>query len=128
MGETSKRLHNKLKKTAAPLNLPTGKMRGRADMPSIEKWIKEGMDPVHAAYAFVQHISSTFAEGVSQLPEMKEYAKIVGAAEEEYMPSGPPMSPLDRAASSRPGRFTTCVSTAPTPSPRARSRRMTWCA
>ena len=94
MGQTSKRLHNKLKKTAAPLNLPTGKMRGRADMPSIETWIKEGMDPVHAAYAFVQHISSSFAEGVSQLPEMKKYAKIVGAAEDEYMPSGPPMSPL----------------------------------
>ena len=29
-----------------------------------------------------------------QLPEMKKYAKMVGAAEEEYMPSGPPMSPL----------------------------------
>jgi hypothetical protein len=94
MGETSKRLHNKLKKKAARLNLPTGKMRGRADMPSIEAWIKEGMDPVHAAYAFVQHISSAFAEGVSQLPEMKAYARIVEAAEEEYMPSGPPMSPL----------------------------------
>ncbi len=94
MGETNKKLHKKLSKTAAPLNLPTGKVRGRADMPSIEKWIKEGMDPVHAAYAFVQHISSAFAEGVSQLPEMKKYAKVVGAAEEEYMPSGPPMSPL----------------------------------
>lgn len=94
MGETSKRLHNKLTKKAAPLKLPTGKMRGRADMPSIEAWIREGMDPVHAAYAFVQHITSAFAEGVSQLPEMKAYARIVGAAEEEYMPSGPPMSPL----------------------------------
>lgn len=94
MGDTSKRLHNKLKKKAAPLKLPTGKMRGRADMPSIETWIKQGMDPVHAAYAFVQHITSFFAEGVSQLPEMKAYARIVGAAEEEYMPSGPPMSPL----------------------------------
>jgi hypothetical protein len=60
----------------------------------MEKWIKEGMDPVHAAYAFVQNISSSFAEGASRLPEMKKYAKIVGAAEEEYMPSGPPMSPL----------------------------------
>jgi hypothetical protein len=94
MGETSKRLHGKLKKKASSLNLPTGKMRGRADMPSIEAWIREGMDPVHAAYAFVQHITSAFAEGVSQLPEMKAYARIVGAAEEEYMPSGPPMSPL----------------------------------
>jgi len=94
MGDTSKRLHNKLKKKGAPLNLPTDKVRGRADMPSIEAWIKQGMDPVHAAYAFVQHISSAFAEGVSQLLEMKAYARVVGAAEEEYMPSEPPMSPL----------------------------------
>lgn len=94
MRETSKKLHKRLAKTAASLDLPTGKMRGRADMPSVEKWIKEGMDPVHAAYAFVQHISSAFAEGASQLPEMKKYAKAVGAAEEEYMPAGPPMSPL----------------------------------
>src|SRR6516225_5252874 len=94
MGQTSRKLHDKLTKMAAPLDLPTGKMKGRADMPSVERWIKEGMDPVHAAYAFVQHISSAFAEGVSRLPEMKKYAKIVGAAEEEYLPSGPPMSPL----------------------------------
>jgi hypothetical protein len=94
MGQTSRKLHAKLTKMAAPLDLPTGKMKGRADMPSVERWISEGMDPVHAAYAFVQHISSSFAEGVSRLPEMKKYAKIVGAAEEEYMPSGPPMSPL----------------------------------
>jgi hypothetical protein len=94
MGQTSKKLHAKLIKMAAPLDLPTGKMKGRADMPDMEKWISEGMDPVHAAYAFVQHISSAFAEGVSRLPEMKKYAKIVGAAEDEYMPSGPPMSPL----------------------------------
>jgi hypothetical protein len=93
MGQTSRKLHDKLTKMAVPLVLPTGKMKGRADMPSIERWIKEGMDPVHAAYVFVQNISSSFAEGASRLPEMKRYAKIVGPAEEEYMPSGPPMSP-----------------------------------
>ena len=60
----------------------------------MEAWIKQGMDPVHAAYAFVQHITSYFAEGVSQIPEMKKYAKIVTKAEDEYLPSGPPMSPL----------------------------------
>src|SRR5262245_59664933 len=72
MGQTSRKLHNKLTKMAAPLDLPTGKLKGRADMPSIETWIREGMDPVHAAYAFVQHISSSFAEGVSRLPEMRK--------------------------------------------------------
>jgi hypothetical protein len=55
MGQTSRKLHDKLTKMAAPLDLPTGKIKGRADIPSIESWIKEGMDPVHAAYAFVQN-------------------------------------------------------------------------
>lgn len=91
---TPNKLHKKLKKMATPLSLPTGKMKGRADMPSLEKFIKQGMDPVHAAYAFVQHITSFFSEGVSQLPEMKRFAKIVAQAEDEYLPSGPPMSPL----------------------------------
>ena len=91
---TSKKLHTKLSKMAAPLDLPTGKKKGRADMLSIEKFIKDGLDPVHASYAFVQHITSFFSEGVSQLSEMKTFAKIVVKAEDEYLPSGPPMSPL----------------------------------
>ena len=56
--------------------------------------IKDGLDPVHAAYVYIQQMSSHFAEFVSKLPEMKLYAKLAGDAEEEYMPSGPPMSPL----------------------------------
>src|SRR5205085_1332797 len=90
---TSKKLHAKLSKGGLS-DLPTGKMKGRADMPSIEKFIKDGLDPIHAVYAFVQNITSFFAEGVSRLPEMRKYVKYAGAAEEEYMPSGPPMSPL----------------------------------
>ena len=76
MGQTSKKLHRKLKTMAAPLG-PT--VEGRADMPSIE----EGLDPVHAAYAFVQHITSHFSEGVSRLPEMRRFTKIVAKAEDE---------------------------------------------
>jgi hypothetical protein len=91
---TSKKLHSKLTQLAIPLRLPTGPQRGRADMPSVEKFIKSGLDPIHAAYAFVQHITSFFSEGVSRLPEMKKYAKIVIKAEDEYLPSQPPMSPL----------------------------------
>jgi hypothetical protein len=49
MGQTSRKLHDKLTKMAAPLDLPTGKTKGQADMPNMERWIKEGMDPVHAA-------------------------------------------------------------------------------
>ena len=93
MGRTSKKLHAKLSKGGLS-GLPTGKMPRRPDMPDMEAWIKQGMDPVHAAYAFVQHITSFFAEGTSRLPEMKKYARIVAKAEDDYLPSAPPMSPL----------------------------------
>src|SRR5262245_37979847 len=88
---TSKKLHAKLSRGGLS-DLPTGKIK--KGQPDMEAWIKEGMDPVHAAYAFVQHITSYFSEGVSQLPEMKKFAKLVAKAEDEYLPSGPPMSPL----------------------------------
>ena len=91
---TSKKLHAKLTKMAVPLKLPTGPQRGRGDMPSIEKFIKDGLHPVHAVYAFIQNLTSFFSEGVSQLPDMKKFAKIVAKAEDEYLPSAPPMSPL----------------------------------
>ena len=47
---TSKKLHAKLTKMAIPLKLPTGLQRGRADMPSVQKLIKEGLDPIHAVF------------------------------------------------------------------------------
>ena len=43
---TSKKLHAKLSKGGLS-DLPTGKTKGRADMPSIEKFIKDGLDPIH---------------------------------------------------------------------------------
>ena len=98
MGDNSKKLHRKLASKSG--NLPTKVPKRRPGEPlpggikDIEMLIKDGLDPVHAAYAYIQQISSHFAEGVSQLPEMKAYAKLAGDAEEEYMPSGPPMSPL----------------------------------
>jgi hypothetical protein len=97
MGQVSLKLHAKLKKRAGSLALSTREARARGDVPSVEAFISQGLDPVHAAYAFAQNITSYFAEVVSQLPEMKVYAKLAGEAEEEYMPSGPPMSPLTRS-------------------------------
>jgi hypothetical protein len=94
LGQTSKKLHRKLKTIAAPLGPAVRGRSGRPDMPSIETFIEQGLDPVHAAYTFVQHITSHFSEGVSQLPEMRKFAKFVINAEDEYLPSGPPMSPL----------------------------------
>jgi hypothetical protein len=96
MGDISKRLHRKLTKLAPPgdKTRPPKGWRPKEPAPDIAKLIGEGYDPVHAAYLFVHHITSVFSENVSRFPEMRTYTKEIGDAEEEYMPSGPPMSPL----------------------------------
>jgi hypothetical protein len=50
--------------------------------------------PNHAVYIATQNLVSYLAEELSALPEMQEYSDIVGRAEDEYMPGGPPLSPL----------------------------------
>jgi hypothetical protein len=55
------------------------------------------MHPAHAIYAHVQNQMSVMAEQLLQLPEMKVFAKIIGEAHEEYIPSWPPMSPISTA-------------------------------
>jgi hypothetical protein len=98
MGDISKKLHRRMEKdfkhqpTKAPKRRPGESLPG--GVRDIQSLIKDGLDPIHAAYAFIQQMSSMFAEGVSQLPEMKAYFKAAAAAEDEYMPDGPPMSPL----------------------------------
>lgn len=56
-----------------------------------------GLDSLHASYIAAQNITSFFSEAISQLPEVGEFAEIVGHAEEEYIPEGPPISPLTRS-------------------------------
>ena len=51
-------------------------------------------DPCHALYALAQNVASLMAEAISGMREAKSYVRIVDNAEDEYMPSGPPMSPL----------------------------------
>ncbi len=101
MGNYAKRLHKRLLGKSA--GLPTKAPKRRPDDPlpggvtDIETMIKDGYDPIHSAYLFVQQMSSHFAEGVSELPEMNAWAQTVAKAEDEYLPSGPPMSPLTRS-------------------------------
>jgi hypothetical protein len=59
-------------------------------------WIPHGeeLDPLHAVYVAVQNVTSLFAERVSVFPEFKPYYQLAAKAEDEYLPSGPPMSPL----------------------------------
>jgi hypothetical protein len=57
----------------------------------------EPLDPLHEVYIAVQNVSSVFAERVSVLPEFDAYYQAVLDAEENYMPDGPPFSPLTRS-------------------------------
>ncbi len=64
------------------------------DLNSIDQLVKQGFDPLHAAYVSIQNFVAFFAETVSALDEFDPYSKVIGADVEEYMPQGPPMSPL----------------------------------
>ena len=52
------------------------------------------LDPCHGIYALAENIASLMAESISGMREAKGFVRIVGEAEDEYLPSGPPMSPL----------------------------------
>ena len=64
------------------------------DVKNIEEHVKAGLEPLHAAYAAAQNLTSSFAERVAGFDEFTPYYRIVGAAQDEYMPGSPPMSPL----------------------------------
>jgi hypothetical protein len=56
--------------------------------------IAEGYDPAFAYYAQGLTLVSLFAEAISAMPEAKSYLKTLAKAEDEYVPAGPPISPL----------------------------------
>lgn len=98
MGEVSKRLHRKLTSGDARRPKSNGSIRTAKrlsrEVPTVDELIRDGCDPAHAAYACLQQVTTCFAEDASQMPELKSWARTVSAAEDEYLPSGPPMSPL----------------------------------
>jgi len=53
-----------------------------------------GSHPAFALYAHVQNQMSVMAEQLLALEETQAFAKLIGEAQEEYMPSWPPMSPI----------------------------------
>ncbi len=99
MGAISKKLTARFRKAQKP----RGDLRRQAaaafatvptDVNSVETLVRSGRDPLHAAYVAAQNFTSFFAEAVSPFAEFDPYCRIVGPAQEEYMPGGPPMSPL----------------------------------
>jgi hypothetical protein len=102
MGVISKKLASRFRKAKKQV----GDLRRQAatdfaqvpkDLKSVEGLVRSEYDPLHAAYIAAQNFMSFFAEAVSQFPEFDPYAKIVGPAEDDYMPDAPPLSPLTRS-------------------------------
>lgn len=53
-----------------------------------------GMHPAHAAYTYAQNQVSVLSEMITGLDAMAPLADMVAKAQDDYMPGGPPMSPL----------------------------------
>lgn len=99
MGMISKKLATRFRK--ADKQVRNLQRQGAADFAQLprdvrsrEALVRSGRDPLHAAYVAAQNFTAFFAESVSAFPEFDPYCDIIGPAEDEYMPSSPPMSPL----------------------------------
>lgn len=53
-----------------------------------------GHDHCHGLYVLAQNIASLMAESISGMSEARGFVRIAGDAEDEYLPAGPPVSPL----------------------------------
>ena len=94
MGQISKKLARRFTKWSGQFRQAARTVPIPKDVRDVETLVKDGLDPLFAVYASVQNIASVFSECVSVLPELEPFYDVIAAAEEEYMPSGPPMSPL----------------------------------
>jgi len=67
------------------------------------------LHPSHAAYVFAQNQVSVISEQITALDEMAPFAEMVSKAEDLYLPSGPPMSPLTGSYFTNWALFDACV-------------------
>jgi hypothetical protein len=65
-----------------------------ASAPGATEFVRQGLSPLHARYAAAQHIAAAFAEYAIEFPVLASFLDAAQAAEADYLPSGPPMSPL----------------------------------
>ena len=71
-----------------------------------------GYHPAHAAYVYTQNQVSVLAEQITALKELAPFAAIISKAEDLYMPSSPPMSPLTTSYYTCWAFFDACVGAA----------------
>src|ERR1039458_4670650 len=90
---------------------------GRAAARGLQKTVATKEDlavfhPAHAAYVYAQNQVSVMSEQLTALKEMKPFDDIVSKAEDLYMPSAPPMSPLTKSYFTCWAFFDVCVGAA----------------
>ena len=96
----AEKLIRKMKRKARGKVIDLGAvMAGRAHAEELQKTVAKsealsGLYPAHAAYIVTQNQVSVMSEQLTALGEMARFVKLIAKAEDEYMPSGPPMSPL----------------------------------
>lgn len=89
-------------------------IRGRAMAEELQKTITSREDlaklhPAHATYVYVQNQVSVMSQQLTALKEMRPFGEMISTAEEVYMPSGPPMSPLTTSYFTSWAFFDACV-------------------
>lgn len=72
---------------------------GRSAAEELQKTVATRQDlahlhPAHAMYVYAEHQISVMSEQLTSLKEMDGFRRLIAKAEDEYLPSGPPMSPL----------------------------------
>jgi hypothetical protein len=89
-------------------------MAGKANAEALQETVATrdelaGLEPAHAIYVYAQNQLSVMCEQLTALDEMGRFVKLIGKAEDEYMPSGPPMSPLTTSFFTFWALFDACV-------------------
>ena len=66
-------------------------------------------DPLHAVYIYAQNKVSVLVEQLSDLPALSKLTNVLGQADDIYLPSSPPSSPLTKSYFTCWGFFDLCV-------------------
>lgn len=98
MGRIAESFASLVRRTKEPAARPHRRKRGPeldlVSLPSEASLLREGHSPLHARYIVAQHLATVFAEYAIEFPPFAPFREAAEDAEDEYLPSGPPMSPV----------------------------------
>ncbi len=89
-------------------------MEGRKNAEDLQKTVASPealaeYHPAHARYIYAQNQASVMAEQLTMRPELDRFTRLIGKAEDDYEPSGPPMSPLTNSFFTCWALFDACI-------------------